>query len=65
MLEGLIGSGFFSDARTIGTVQEHLEKAQGRRYRATDLSPTLVRLLREEKLTREKNAEGQYEYKSP
>lgn len=65
VVEGLIGTGFFSDGRTMAAIQEHVEKAQGRRYKATDLSPALVRLLREKKLTREKNAEGQYEYKSP
>ena len=64
ILEGLIDDGFFSDGRATGDIQEHLEKGQGRRYKATDLSPALLRLLREEKLTRGENADGQYEYTS-
>jgi hypothetical protein len=33
--------------------------------KATDLSPTLVRLLREKKLDRERNEDNQYEYSVP
>jgi hypothetical protein len=58
----LIDEGFFKDAKTIGDIISHLEKARGRSYKMTDLSPALVRLLRDERLERDKNIDGQYEY---
>ena len=45
-------------------IQSEIENSQGYRYKSTDLSPVLVRLLRDKIIVREKNAEGQYEYKS-
>lgn len=64
MLEELISSGFFKSGKTISDIQAHLEQRRGHRYKATELSPTLVRLLRDNKLDREQNADGTYEYTS-
>ena len=63
MLEALITSGYFTERRTIGDIIAHVEVKQARKVKATDLSPALGRLQREEKLDRERNAQGQYEYK--
>lgn len=63
ILEALIASGYFAERRTIGDIIDHVEVKQARKLKATDLSPTLGRLQREQKLDRERNAKGQYEYK--
>ena len=64
MIETLINSGFFSQSRTSGEIQDHLQRSEGRRYKATELSPALLRLIREKKISRETNADGQYDYKA-
>jgi hypothetical protein len=64
ILEQLIDTGFLESGKTIGAIQQHIEEAEGRRYKAAELSPALLRLLREKKLVRERNADSQYEYKS-
>jgi hypothetical protein len=58
----LLESGFFSSGKTIGDIVEHCKTAKGHHYKANECSPALLRLLRDEKLTREKNESGQYEY---
>lgn len=62
MLEDLIGQGFFDQPRKIGDILEHIQQKRGYRYKPTDLSPALARLLREERLDRERDDEGQYQY---
>jgi hypothetical protein len=61
-VESLISSGYFSMPRTLGELQEKLRHDRALRFKPTDLSPALTRLLREGQLSREKNADGQYEY---
>jgi hypothetical protein len=62
-LEELLQTTFWSQPRTIGQLQEHLKTTRGHTFKITDLSPALVRLLREKKLERTKNKDNQYEYK--
>lgn len=62
-VEQLVELGFFSQAKTISDIKAFLESKKGHKYRTTDLSPALVRLLRQQVLDREKNSDGQYEYK--
>lgn len=64
VLEGLVATGFFKTPQTISMIREHMEQKQGRKYKANELSPALLRLLRNEKLTRAKNDDKQYEYSS-
>ncbi len=64
VIMGLITTGFFNKPKMINDIQSEIENAQGYRYKSTDLSPALVRLLRDKMIVRERNAEGQYEYKS-
>jgi hypothetical protein len=64
LLEGLVESGFFETPQAIGSIRNHLKEKQGRMYKASELSPALLRLLRNEKLTRAKNDDEQYEYSS-
>lgn len=62
LLESLLLAGFFDSAQTIGSVIAHIKSRRGHTYKATDLSPAFLRLLRDGQLTREKNATNQYEY---
>lgn len=64
MLELLISEGFFAEAQSISSVIEHLAHTKAMRFKATDISPSLTRLLREGKLTRTRNSQNQYEYRS-
>ena len=60
MLETLIADQFFDAPRNISQIIEHVQHRYARTYKATDLSPTLVRLRRENKLDRSKNDKGIY-----
>lgn len=62
MLENLIKAGFFSQPKTIPDILKHVTKNFGYTYKNTDLSPALVRLVRAQKLGRDENSSGQYEY---
>jgi hypothetical protein len=62
MINELVGGDFFKTPRTIGSIVEHCRTARGHHYKANECSPTLLRLLRDGKLTRKKNKDGQYEY---
>ena len=58
----LLGDGFFKSPKTIGSIVDHCRTARGHHYKASECSPALLRLLRDEKLKRQKNKDGQYEY---
>ena len=58
----LVEEGFFKNAQSIRSIIEHLGANKGRHFKANQISPSLLRLLREGKLTRNKNADNQYEY---
>jgi len=58
----LVSEGFFKERRVIGAIVGHMKENEGRRYKANEISPALLRLLRDKKLLRAKNEDGQYEY---
>jgi hypothetical protein len=58
----LVSEGFFRERRVIGAIVAHMKENEGRRYKANEISPALLRLLRDKKLVRAKNKDGQYEY---
>jgi len=62
---GLMDSGFFSLGRTSPEVRDYLKKKRGFSFATDALRFTLLRIVREGKLERDENAEGQYEYKQP
>ncbi len=62
MLEQLIAIGFFTSPRDIAQIISHMRDNQARSYKATDLSPALTRLLREQNLERKKNEKGIFQY---
>ncbi len=61
-LERLIADRYFDTKREISSIISHIQDTHAHTYKATDLSPTLIRLLREGKLERTKNEQGRYEY---
>jgi hypothetical protein len=61
-LTELLTDGFFDKPRTIRQAQEQLRHKKGLTFTLQDLSPSLVRMLREGSLDREQNESGQYEY---
>ena len=58
----LLTDGFFKTPKTIGSIVDHCSTSRGHHYKASECSPVLLRLLRDGKLKRAKNKEGQYEY---
>jgi len=62
MITQLLGDGFFKTPRTIGDIVAHCGTSKGHHYKANECSPSLLRLLRDQQLTRKKNKDGQYEY---
>lgn len=62
LVEALIEEGFFAKPRTIGDIINYAKTSLARTYKPTDLSPTLIRVMHSGKLSRDANAEGQYQY---
>ena len=62
MITQLLGDGFFKTPRTIGAITEHASTSKGHHFKANECSPTLLRLIRDQKLKRKKNKDSQYEY---
>jgi hypothetical protein len=62
-LEQLIADGFFSKPRTLREIVDHSRTALARTIKQSDMSGPLARFVRDRKLSRSKNAEGQFAYK--
>ncbi len=62
-LELLIQEGYFKQPKPIGDIVKHCKDHLVRIFKTSDLSGPLGRLVADKKLTRSKNAEGQFEYK--
>lgn len=58
----LIEEGFFKEKRSIKNIIEYCSSKLATTIKANDISGLLARLVRDEKLDREKNEEKQYEY---
>ncbi|HEV2974189.1 MAG TPA: hypothetical protein VGX69_04245 [Solirubrobacteraceae bacterium] len=65
MIEELIDEDFFKSPKAISDIQQQLRNKRGVSFKATDLSPALVRLLRQKSLDRERNDSNQFEYSVP
>jgi hypothetical protein len=63
-LRAAFTKGFFKEPRTIGDILEHLETKFARKIKANEISGTLARMARNDELSREKNKNGQYEYRN-
>jgi len=62
VLQSLLEKGFFDKKKTIVDVVNYCKNTLARPIPMNQLSGPLVRLVRDEKLSRDKNAENQYEY---
>jgi len=62
MIDKLIAKGFFKKHRVMVDIIKHCKNNLAYKYKATDFSPTLGRCIRNEKLKREKNKDGHFEY---
>ena len=62
LVSSLVDEGFFKTARTIRSIIDHCGTHKGHHFEANEVSPALLRLLRNETLTRKKNKDNQYEY---
>ena len=61
-LDTLVADSFFKSPKTIGQIVEHCDTSLAMKYKQSDFSGPLMRLVREKRLTRKKNTDGQYEY---
>lgn len=64
-LSQLLSGTFFDKPRTINDIVEHCKHRLARTFKANEFSGKLGRMVRNDELTREKNADKQYEYKKP
>jgi hypothetical protein len=62
VLNRLIGDGFFKTRRSLSAILEHSRSKLAANIKPNDMSGPLARFVRNEKLDREKNKEGQFEY---
>jgi hypothetical protein len=60
-VEALVAEGFFKTKRALGDVREHLGAA-GHIYKPADLSPIMIRLVRDKKLRRSKDDSSRWSY---
>lgn len=65
MLELLLNEGFFDTTRSMSEILAFIEEKKTHRYSTSDFTATLQRLIREAKMERNRNSQGQYEYKAP
>lgn len=62
ILSELIDDGFFQKKRTINDIKQYASSQKARSFKASELSSPLTRFVRDNRLKRDKNADGQYEY---
>lgn len=64
ILDELIGDGFFNKPKTINEIITHCSSQKARILKANELSTPLARFVRNKKLKRDKNSDGQYQYQN-
>jgi hypothetical protein len=64
VLGQLLDSGYFASSRSLPEIQRHLRDSSGHAYGSNELSISLLRLIRDGRLNRQKNLAGQYEYQT-
>lgn len=63
-LAQLLDSGYFASSRSLPEIQRHLRDSYGHDYGSNELSISLLRLIRDGRLSRQRNLAGQYEYQA-
>lgn len=61
-LNQLIHEKFFANKQTIGAIIEHCKAKKARTFKPNELSGILARFTRDNRLRRDTNKDGQYEY---
>jgi len=64
MLKKLADAGFFKEPRSIKDIQQHCENKLAHIYTLMELSTPLRRAVHNDLLTRDKNKEGNFEYRA-
>jgi hypothetical protein len=62
IIDNLISSQFFNERRTISQIIDHCRNKLACTYKPNHISGSLTRAVRNKKLEREKNSDGQFEY---
>jgi len=62
VLSQLIQEGFFKANRTLNAIIDYAGKKKAHKFKANELSGPLARFIRDHRLDRDKNKDGQYEY---
>jgi hypothetical protein len=60
----LINDGFFATPQVMGDICDQLSHKKGHSFQARELSATILRLLRDGVLDRDRNKDGQYAYRA-
>lgn len=58
----LVDVGYFASSHGLPEIQRHLRDSYGHDFGSNELSISLLRLIRDGRLNRERNLSGQYEY---
>lgn len=58
-----LNSGYFNDPKVVSEIPKYLKHKTGHTYKQKELSTSLLRMLRDGKLTRNKKEKGKYEWK--
>lgn len=62
VLNELIGENYFSTKKTLGDIINHCSAKKARNFKPNELSTPLARFVRDNRLKRDKNKDGQFEY---
>lgn len=62
MIDQLIEKGFFKKHRVLSDIIEYCKNNLAHKYKTNEFSTPLARAIRNEKLKREQNKDGQFEY---
>jgi len=62
IVSALVKDGFFKSPQTIGNIIEYCGTQKGHHFKSNEISPALLRLIRNQTLSRKKNKDNQYEY---
>ena len=63
-IASLIDEGYFAEPRTLAVIRDYLSSAKGRRIEPKHVATAVLRLLRDGRLSRERGADGEYEYRA-
>jgi hypothetical protein len=63
-VEELIDRGYLAEPRGIDDIRRQLDRGAGQRFTAKAIATSVLRLLREHRLSREQGEDGNYRYQA-